>query len=142
VISYAPTRLSLLPGFGPLNLGGENFDFDCLIEVQRFGAERTFLHFFPKWAELMSKAAQEYDEFVAYFDAYYGQIRDVHDQRELAQRVKALALPNKTWPAILFEMKKEGVPSSRQFFAFIPRTRFLKLWKSQRDLAPRGQGKK
>ncbi|ELR25207.1 uncharacterized protein ACA1_289600 [Acanthamoeba castellanii str. Neff] len=121
-------------GFGPLNLGGENFDFDCLVEVHRFGAEHTFLHFFPKWAELMAQAAGEYAELVARFDAYYAQVREVTEQRELAQRVKALALPNKAWPALIFEMKKEDVRTARTFFAFIPRSRFLKVWKSHRDL--------
>lgn len=120
-------------GFGPLNLGGENFDFDCLVEVLRFRSEDDFLFFFPKWAEHMANARQPYDEFLACFDAYYEHIRGVEEQRELAQQVKKLSLPYKTWPPVLFEMKKEGVRSAEQFFAFIPRARFLKLWRSWRD---------
>lgn len=123
-------------------MGGENFDFDCLVEVQRFGAADTFLHFFPKWGEHMASAGRAYDEFLSYFDVYYDRIRSLKDQRELAQEVKQLKLPHKVWPAALFEMKKEDVRSAREFFAFVTRARFLKLWKSYHDHAKRSAGQK
>ncbi|KAL6056841.1 Npa1 domain-containing protein [Balamuthia mandrillaris] len=138
-------------GFGPFNMGAENFDWDCLLELIRTNKLSLFLSHYPRWKPLTDDLIAKYNAWCSFLDAKWQQVQNSKEAEEgghtverpkaeakqLAQRINGLAFCspsaakdiNKIYRTLFFEHAKQPTTASNML-ATLSKKVFLRLYKA------------
>jgi len=102
----ASVSLGFMNKFNPFNLGADNFEEDCLLEMHRLNRVAEFLSYYPKWKAVLEKAGELHHKIVSQLQHTFDSFKGVESEKDFAEKVKNL---QPVWQqSILFEWRREG----------------------------------
>jgi hypothetical protein len=122
-----------------MQLGGDHFERDCLLEVVRLCKARKFLLYFAKWKRIVEELTLQHDAFCEFLDKSYTPYKDIETQQEFAKKVTNLmccstpnlvlkmAMVDPALKVVFFDWRKEaGKPNAKLYCARLEKKTYRK----------------